>query len=347
MKKVTYVAIVLLSLCLSVVAVGEERKGFIPPMEVGGGTLALRGFAWWTVTSSDGKIAEDVPYFRIHAKYDFDQFGFGAVVNFPEIWNGKGNELCELWGKVKLTDNFEAYAGRLFLPSGYYWPSPDMRETLPPKAETFDSYAWGGMLVNTWEDGSTAKLALSGRPGVTFDSDTNWTTWCLSGRLEKKWDANSVGGIFEITGECRRFDVDTTCKPTETLTLRAGTTYEQNLDKKTSDRVGLYFFAAYRPIREFEVVFMIDYLQSLAKSWEETKVSVDKKTGKVSVSIAQYQSSDAHVTTLTIGGRFFPATLFSKDTFDWLSVTVDVRIPLENEGSGKDPSVWFKTQIAF
>ncbi|MFA5048108.1 MAG: hypothetical protein WC516_03740 [Patescibacteria group bacterium] len=343
MRKLTLIVFVALVTAIAAAGFAEEEKGLVPKFPILGGNLKATGFVQGTLTSSrlDGQDT-DIPNARVQAEYDRGDWGGGSVISFVDL-EPDGNWLRELWVKHSLTDRLQIRFGRLFIASGNSTPSPYNLETVEyPLADVFDQYAWGAQIRYESDDWAAA-FDITGKPGVSFQSEENWDTPACSGRLKLKFDSGSwVAGTFQFSEDFFRLGLDGTWKPDSSLTFRGEVCYEQQSSDRASDQVGMYLFGGYRPLKNWEVVHLqMDFRQYLSKSWTETQTSIDRKTGDVSIKTVEMSSMDAHDAVFTVGTRVF----WGKD--DALSLRADLQIPLDDSQALDDARLQVLVQLKF
>ena len=320
-----------------------DDNGLLPVPEIAGGQLKIRGFAQMFATDVGNAQANvDFSVFRVKGIYERGWLKIGSEINFAEFDEESSNWLRELWVGAKLTDKLEVRTGRLFLASGYATPPMFVLETVQyPEAAFFSCYGWGvqfNYLGKRWE----ARLDITDGSDSSFPDGESGRTLICSGRAQRKFDAGSLGSTFQWSEDLWRLGLDAEVLPVKSLTLRGLVCYELVADEKTSDRIGIYLLAAYRPAkaRWFELHAQADYVGRLAKEWVEYQ-RIKADDGTVSVKRVEMESDGTSDTVLTFGTRFF----YGKD--DCLSLTVDCQIPLAEEAANMDPTILGRLQFRF
>lgn len=339
MRKMWIVMIVMTAVATTAFADGN---GLLPVSEIAGGQLALRGFAQVIATNVGNAQANvDFPVFRVKGIYERESLRIGSEINFAEIDDADSNWLRELWIGAKLTEKLELRVGRLFLASGYATPPQFVLETVEyPEAALFSCYGWGAQLnyvTKLWE----VRLDVTDGSGSSFPDEEDEMLIC-SGHLQRRFDQGLLGVTFQWSEDFQRFGLGAEVNPIKSLTLRGLVCYESVVDEKTSNRIGMYLLAAYRPtkVRWLELHAQADYVERLAKEWVEYQ-RVKADDGTVSVKRVEMESDGTSDTVLTLGTRFF----CGKD--DCLSLTVDCQIPLAEEKAHQDPRFLIRAQFRF
>ena len=327
----------------AVVTAFADGDGLLPVPEIAGGQLKIRGFAQMIATDVGNAQANvDFSVFRVKGIYERGSLKIGSEINFAEFDEENSNWLRELWVGVKLTDKLEVRAGRVFIASGFATPPMFILETVQyPEAAFFSCYGWGVQLnyiSKQWE----ARLDVTDGSGSSFPDGESERALICSGHLQRNFDAGSLGSTFQWSEDFWRLGLDAEAQPVKSLTLRGLVCYESVADEKTSDRIGMYLLAAYRPakVRWFELHAQADYVSRLAKEWVEYQ-RIKADDGSISIKRVEMESDGTSDTVLTLGTRFF----CGKD--DCLSLTVDCQIPLAEEKAHRDQRFLVRAQFWF
>ena len=325
-----------------VAAAMAEDGGLVPVQQVAGGKLKITGFVQAIADVGNAQANVDLPIARLKGIYEHGSLELGSEINFAEIGDEDSNWLREVWVGYKFSDRLEIRAGRVFLASGYATPPQFLLNTTEyPAAAFYYCYGWGAQLnylSKDWE----ARFDLTDGSGSSFPEREDSRFLIGSGHVQRNFEHGYFGATCQWSESLWRLGLDAKVSPAKSLTLRGLVCYESNKDEKTSDRVGMYLLAAYRPDKAdwFEFHAQADFVKHIAKCWEEYQTS-KADDGTISVKRVGMESDGSSNSVITIGTRFF----LGKD--DCLSLTVDCQIPLADESAGKDPKVLGRLQFKF
>lgn len=321
-------------------AFGDD--GLIPTPKIAGGKLQIRGFAQAIADVGNAQANVDFPVLRVKGIYERGSIKIGSEINFAEMDKKDSNWLRELWVDCQLTDRLTARVGRVFLASGFSSPANYALNTVKyPSAVFYSCYGWGAQLCYQTEQWQFL-LDVTDGSETSFPDSADRQGFDCSGRLERDFEQGFIGATFEGSRDFWRFGLDAEATPAKSLTLRGLVCYETNADEKTSDRIGLYLFAAYRPEKAdwLELHAQADFVDRLAKNYEEYQWA-KVENGMTVLKRTELTSDSANDTAITLGARFFGG----RD--DCLTLTVDCQIPLADEGENRDPKFLGRLQFRF
>jgi len=266
---------------------------------------------------------------RLYGNLDGERFGLGFVFNFADLQEEYGDWVREFYGKVKLTNAWEARVGRILhsVGTGNARPGPFRWETALFPHLPWGQYGTGWQLK--WIFGPwSAIIDATGNSSASPDDLASLRDLEFSALIKRTFadaerELGYLSGSVQLIKNVCHFGLDGQYRPIKELTLRGGLVYSDYASEKHSNSLDVFGLAAYRLTPRFEIHTMIDGTADLSKKYQELQEQTDE-LGITTYQWQTYRTSDAARIAWTNGLR-----ILGED--DHWAVTLDYEMALEGQ----------------
>lgn len=268
MKKVMISLIVILMFVPLVVVEAQE---LIPPIGVGSASIKFHGFSHQVFDESrDASEEWQCKLLRLYTELETSRLSLFIQTRIVDGGVFGKDFLKQARLSCKISECWEARAGRLFIGAGHTTPSPSALETVDYPRLPYGCFGYGiqveGIIGDTW--GILADI--TGATDVPFDAftsdddekETNLDRVEFSTRITKAIGSDLVlGATSQLTGKFQRGGLDADYKVNGCIHSK-GAIYmaneEENKEKGTGDSYGCYLFIGVTPLERLEFHSQID-----------------------------------------------------------------------------------------
>ena len=185
--------------------------------------------------------------------------GFFSEIEAVDLDHSKENWLREAKISYKVNDDWSLYAGRIFIASGWVTPSPANIETVRYPRMPFTCYAYAVQAQGNLGGGMSIASDISGKSGVSFDSDENFDQVESSTRLKKEITKNLfLAGMVQMSRDFGGFVLDSEYH-IDKLCLRGAGYTKYELTNEAKDTKGFYTFTSYQVLTGVEIHTQYDH----------------------------------------------------------------------------------------
>ncbi len=171
---------------------------------------------------------------------------WGALVEVEavDLDNANKNWLRQALVSYKVNSDWSLYAGRIFLAQGWTLPGfADLETVRLPRVPT-NCYGYGIQAKGNLGGGLSLRADITGKSGVSFDSDENWDALESSLRIQKDFTANLfLAGTVQVSDDVSRYVLDTKYVIGKACFKGAG--YVMHEAEKEGNTEGFYLYSGY------------------------------------------------------------------------------------------------------
>lgn len=171
---------------------------------------------------------------------------WGALVEVEavDLDNADKNWLRQAVVSYKVNSDWSLYAGRIFLAQGWVLSSFADLETVRLSRVPTNCYGYGVQAKGNLGGGLSLRVDVTGKSGVSFDSEENWDALESSMRIQKDFTANLfLAGTVQVSDDVSRYVLDTKYVIGKACFKGAG--YVMHETEKEGNTEGFYLYSGY------------------------------------------------------------------------------------------------------
>ena len=186
-------------------------------------------------------------------------WAFHSEIEAVDLNDSQDNWLRVAQVSYKANNDWTLYAGRVFLAAQWSTPGAADLETIQYPRIPFPCYAYGVQASGNLGDGMSILFDITGKSGVSFDSDENWDGLESSAYLKKTITKNlSLAETVEISDNFGGFALDSEYRIGK-FCLKGAGYIQYDLTDEARDIKGFYAYSGYEILKRTELHAQYDH----------------------------------------------------------------------------------------